>query len=197
MDKVFFKSKGVKLCGIFLLPKEKCPIVIFSHGYGSGKDSSRNRAIADELVKRGIGAFLIDFSGHGESEGIIAEDVVSQQVEDLKAAIDVAAEKTDKIGINGSSLGGSVALYAVDKRIKAIVLRAPPSEGLEKIADTIEIPVLVIQGENDPLLAQNKELVKHFKNGKLEVIKQASHLFEEHLEVMVQKTVEFFEQVLL
>src|SRR3989338_2042398 len=96
-EKVTFRNKdGIILCGIIKKPyqnnsknkkNQKFPVVVFSHGLNSGKDSSRNNAIADSLLGKGIGSFLIDFTGHGESEGLISADLVNQQVNDLEAAI--------------------------------------------------------------------------------------------------------------
>ncbi|MCK5629491.1 MAG: alpha/beta fold hydrolase [Nanoarchaeota archaeon] len=201
MDKkIMFRNKqGYKLIAILKNPQKKtAAIVIFSHGLSSGKDSSRNNAISDALIEKGIATFLLDFTGHGESEGSIDEASVEQMAGDLGAAIDYieGLKEFKKIGISGSSLGGTVAILTVaaDKRISAMVLRAPPSEGYYEHAKKIKIPVMILQGiVNIGMLAESRELLKSLGGEKkLEIIEGASHLFEGHMGEMVEKTVLWF-----
>ena len=201
MDKkIMFRNKqGYKLIAILKKPQKKtAAIVIFSHGLSSGKGSSRNNAISDALIEKGIATFLLDFTGHGESEGSIDEASVEQMAGDLGAAIDYieGLKEFKKIGISGSSLGGTVAILAAaaDKRMSAMVLRAPPSGGYYEHAKKIKIPVMILQGNvNIDMLAESRELLKSLGGEKkLEIIEGASHLFEGHMDEMVEKTVLWF-----
>src|SRR3989337_3552733 len=63
------------------------PVVIFAHGLNSSKDSPRNLYIAEGLVEKGICCFLLDFTGHGESEGGTSDVTVEQFVQDLGASL--------------------------------------------------------------------------------------------------------------
>lgn len=199
-EKVIFKNlKGYKLAGRLNRPKAKASaIVIFSHGLYSGKHSSRNNAISDALLEKGIATFLVDFTGHGESQGTIDEATVEQMADDLGAAIDYieGLKEFRKIGISGSSLGGTVAILraADDKRISTMALRAPPSEGYYEYAKKIKISVMILQGGEDiGILSESKELINALAGEKkLEIIKGASHLFEGHIEDMVDRTVDWF-----
>lgn len=204
MDKVFFESKDNRLCGVFIRPDADIfPVVVFSHGLHSGKSSSRNTAIADALKRSGIGSFLFDFSGHGESQGRISNDVVLQQSDDLDAALDFVKTFAfvKNVGVSGSSLGGTVALHVLAHRddVSALCLRSPVPDGTFEAAKRIGCPVLVVQGERDVEIREHsEELMRYLKNGTLFVIKDASHLYDDpvHFGMMVDRTVRFFEEVL-
>jgi len=192
-------TKGYRLAAVLNRPQKKADaVVIFSHGLYSGKNSSRNNAISGALLKKGIATFLIDFTGHGESEGTIDEATIEQMADDLGTAIDYIKELKEfqRIGISGSSMGGTVAILraAADKRIDAMVLRAPPTEGYYEHAKKIKIPVMILQGSEDmAIFEESKELINSLTGEKkLEIIQGASHLFEGYVWEMVDKTVEWF-----
>lgn len=95
---LFKTSRGFALSGRLLTPASPGPhpVVVVAHGLGSGKDSPRNQAVAQALVRLGFAAFLFDFTGHGESEGRPEDSTPEQQVDDLVAAID-ALEPVDEL----------------------------------------------------------------------------------------------------
>ena len=180
----FSNRQGLKLVADWIRPEgvDHAPVVIFAHGWGSNRASPRNRAIADGLVAAGMGAFLVDFSGHGDSGGerVAPEDHAS----DLSDAIGflVAQEGVGPIGVAGSSSGGAVAaaVAAEDRRIAALVLRAPSLATRFAHLAKIEIPTLVLQGEEDPLLHRNRVLADQIRGEhRLCIVPGAGHLFEE------------------
>lgn len=203
-EKIWFKNRrGLKLCA-YLMHQDnaaKVPVVIFAHGLYSNKDSSRNYRIAEKLLSNNFASLLIDFSGHGESEGILEDDFLSQQLDDLDALLDQVQtlDVIDKqrIGVNGSSTGGIVAMVKSinDDRIKVLCLRAPPSQGFHGFAAQVKVPTLIIQGEMDPLLQENKRLFDLLTcEKKFELVKGAGHLFEDPKleEQMAKITVDWF-----
>jgi alpha-beta hydrolase superfamily lysophospholipase len=204
-EKVFFQNlKGYGLAGILKRPKKKSEtVVIFSHGLYSGKDSRRNKAIAEALIEKGISAFLIDFTGHGESEGQIIEATVQQMADDLGSALHYIESRKEfkKIGLSGSSLGGTVAILraSTDKRIDTMVLRNSPSEGYYEYARNIKFPVMILQGGADRTILQESKKLLDALGGdkKLEIIEGATHLFEGHEKEMVEKTVTWFVKYLI
>lgn len=192
--KVTFKnSRGFKLVAniIGLRKGKSLPVVIFAHGLNSSKDSPRNLYIAEGVVKKGMVCFLLDFTGHGESEGKISDVTVAQFVQDLDACISYIESldgiDSSKIGVCGSSMGGTATFVKAssDKRITAIVLRSAPSEGYYQYAEHINIPTLIVQGDADPIAGESKILYKHLAGEKkLVLIKGADHLYtrQEHME---------------
>ena len=127
---IFQNSKGQKLVGDFYSPNAKnFPVVIFVHGYTSDKNTSKGRRLGELLPAKGIGIFVIDLSGRGESDGKFEDTTITQYIDDLKCAINEMTKYTNKIGVVGSSLGGLVSLQetAKDNRVNALALLSPVS----------------------------------------------------------------------
>lgn len=91
------------------------PTVLLLHGFGSTKDEVGNmyRDLAAKLGEAGIASLRIDFRGFGKSDGDTGATTVDGQVEDAVTAYNWLAEQewvdTEKIGVQGFSLGGAVA----------------------------------------------------------------------------------------
>jgi putative phosphoribosyl transferase len=182
----FKSSRGHRLAGELLLPDGAGPhpAVTFAHGWGSSKASPRNRAVAESLRAAGIATFLFDFTGHGESEGSQEESTLGQQVEDLRAALDVLQAMDDidarRLGVAGTSSGGAAALRfaAVDPRVRALVLRSANPAGAEASAHRIRVPTLLVVGDQDVATrAANEELLPRLAGPRqLEVVPRGDHL---------------------
>ncbi len=160
------------------------PVVAFAHGWGSGRGSPRNVAIAHALAERGIASLLLDFSGHGESEGVPGDATVEDQVGDLQAVVDWLALREDlgPIGLAGSSSGAAVALALVarEPRVRAVVLRAPSGDARLADAARVSAPTLLVVGARDPGLRRARDLERAMPGERrLVVVPGAGHLFEE------------------
>lgn len=188
--RVLFKnSRGLALAGRLLVPSSPGPhpIVVVAHGWGSGKDSSRNRAVAEALRALGFAAFLFDLTGHGESEGTPEDSTQDQQVDDLAVALDTleGLDEVDggRIGAVGASSGAAVALLqaARDRRIRALVLRSPNPAGAEDAVARVTAPTLLVVGERDAPIRETVEpLLERFGGPrKLEVVPGGDHLFDD------------------
>jgi len=136
-EKVWFKdSMGHRLCGVLLTPSEtgSFPAVITIHGLSSSKDSKSYKHISQMLASRGMATLCIDCYGHGESEGQLTDVTVTTGVNSLIAAINYLSSLPNidntKLGVFGSSYGGSVTIAAAsrDPRIKVIFFRRPASD---------------------------------------------------------------------
>jgi putative phosphoribosyl transferase len=179
--------RGLRLAASWLTPASGSgpwPAVAFAHGWGSGKASPRNLLIAENLVEHDIAALLVDFSGHGESEGRADDVTLEDQQDDLRTAIDWLATRDEigRIGVAGSSSGAAVAAAEAvgDARVDALVLRAPSQATRRMDLARLAMPTLVIQGDEDPLLGRTRELVKTLTcENRLVVVPGAGHLFEE------------------
>ncbi len=186
---LFKNSRGLSLAGRLLVPSSPGPhpVVVFAHGWGSGKDSPRNRSTAAALRALGYAAFLFDFTGHGESEGTPQDSTPDQQVSDLAAALDTleSLDEVDggRIGAVGASSGAAAALLAAtrDARIRALVLRSPNPAGAEDVVAQVKAPTLLLVGEYDePIREAVAPLVGRFAGpSKLEIVPGGDHLFED------------------
>ena len=185
----FKNSRGLALAGRLLLPASggPHPAVVFAHGRGSGKDSPRNAAVAAALRARGFAAFLLDFTGHGESEGTEADSTLAQQADDLGAALDAiqGLDEIDpaRVGLAGASSGAAAALLAAarDARVRALALRSPNPAGAEDALPRVSAPTLLVVGEHDaPSREACEPLGARFGGPwRLEVVAGGDHLFED------------------
>lgn len=152
----FRNRRGFLLAADLLLPigSGPFPAVIFAHNLLGSKESPGDRLIAGMLAREGIAAMLLDFTGHGRSEGTVEESTVAQQVEDLGAALDELERKAaiaiERVGANGTGTGAlAVALRAErDPRLRALALRGPRQGALDAIR-RVAVPTLIVVGDED------------------------------------------------
>ena len=108
---------------LYLPQKDKCSMVIFSHGFnGSGDDFSEYAKI---LAENGIGAYIFDFCGgslRSKSDLSTTEMTVFTEKEDLFAVIDFIEKQqnTAKIFLFGASMGGLVSALCAEERANKI-----------------------------------------------------------------------------
>jgi len=121
-SKVYFKSTGVKICGILNVPKKqknKDFVMVFCHGWLTGKNSSKIAELSSKLTEKGINSFAFDFFGHGESKGKlenISQTIAVQNVKDAASFLRKKGYK--KFGLYGSSFGGGTAtIFAAENNL--------------------------------------------------------------------------------
>ena len=115
------------------LPQEGAPGVLMSHGLESSKDGDKWLVLSPRLYDAGFASLRFSYRGCGEgeekSQGEFKDTTLTGRVSDYKAAIDFlyqARINNTRLGVIGSSFGGTVALAARDDRIRAIVTLATP-----------------------------------------------------------------------
>ena len=118
-----------------LQPGEKCPMVIFCHGFSGTKDGPLFELVADTLQAHGIASIRFDFNGHGESEGEFKDMTVPNEIEDAKKVVEYVRDLkyVSTIAIGGHSQGGVVAAMTAgqlseelgEPAFKAVALMAP------------------------------------------------------------------------
>ncbi len=114
-------EKGLILRGYFIHSKQRKPqaTIILVHGIGSNKESylGYSRILADS----GYNVIVYDQRAHGKSDGQYCTFGFYEK-QDLSKFVDIAKIKYPDVpvGVQGSSLGGAVALQALefDERIK-------------------------------------------------------------------------------
>lgn len=183
---------GVVLEGNLSIPENARGIVLFAHGSGSSRFSSRNRYVAQMLQSVGLGTLLIDLLTPDE-------EIIDEQTRHLRFNIEMLAERlvgvakwlkkqstTEKlnIGIFGASTGGGAALVAaaqIPELIKAVVSRGGRPDLAGKNLPLVQAPTLLIVGGNDGVVITLNQQAYEQLNAprQLEIVAGASHLFEE------------------
>jgi putative phosphoribosyl transferase len=171
-------------------------IVIFAHGSGSSRHSSRNQYVAQVLNKAGIASLLIDLLTN-EEENI--DDMTKEYRFNIRLLARRLLISTDwlsqypklrnlNIGYFGASTGAAAALVAASERtnaISAVVSRGGrPDLAGQEVLNHIQSPTLLIVGENDKQVIQlNEQALKQLgrleKKKKMIIVPGATHLFEE------------------
>lgn len=121
-DTYFYSADGVKLNGWYIKAAEGKPTVIFCHG--QGENISLWQDNAQFLADNGYGVFMIDYRGHGRSEGKPYETGLYVDLESaIKYLKDIEKIPQSNIVLWGRSLGGAVvADIASRDRFRGIIL---------------------------------------------------------------------------
>jgi len=174
------------------LPADPRGLIVFAHGSGSSRHSSRNRAVAEVLHQAHFGTLLLDLLTEDEER----TDVVTAEFrfdipllgERVVAAIDwsVAHEATQplRLGLFGASTGAAAALIAAAKRpnaVRAVVSRGGrPDLAGDSLRAVVAPTLLVVGGRDDVVIQLNRQALEQLRAPKeLQIVPGASHLFEE------------------
>ena len=185
-------ASGVVLNADLTMLSHARAIVAFAHGSGSSRHSIRNRYVAEMLNAYNFATLLADLLT--EEEEVIDMrtrhlrfdiPMLADRLIDIAAWLQQEPQTRDlKIGWFGASTGAGAALIAAARRpenIMAVVSRGGrPDLGGAYLPEVVA-PVLLIVGENDPqVLELNKEALARLNTeSKLEIVPNATHLFEE------------------
>ncbi len=198
---------AINLKGNLRLTDHSKGIIIFSHGSGSSRLSTRNNYVADLLYEQGYSSLLFDLL-------TLHEDLIYENRFDIelltKRLLKVTewVRKYDKtkhlpIGYFGASTGAASALSAASqlgKSIKAIVSRGGRPDLAMKILNKIKTPTLLLVGGNDDKVIELNKKAQSAISGicELKIIEGASHLFEEYgkLEIVAKETGNWFDTYL-
>jgi fermentation-respiration switch protein FrsA (DUF1100 family) len=153
----FSNPRGDTLAGVVHHPDERRPRAgaLLCHGMESDKNSEKIISLSRELAARGILTLRFDFSYVGESSGKFEDLTYTGEVEDLASAFAfVRSFPVTKIGLLGSSMGGTVALLfaAREKAVTAIAAIAAPLHP-EKITESLLSPEQVEQWRSDGFIS--------------------------------------------
>lgn len=179
---------SVTLKGDLIVPENATGIVIFSHGSGSSRFSSRNKMVAELIQKHHIGTFLFDLLTEEEDEmyeNRFNIDLLSDRLIETTQWI-MEQDSTSKlpIGYFGASTGAASALRAAayfKEKIKAVVSRGGRPDLAITELPQVTAPTLLIVGSLDtPVITMNKMALEKLKSIKeLDIVSGATHLFEE------------------
>ncbi|HET9494106.1 MAG TPA: dienelactone hydrolase family protein [Chloroflexia bacterium] len=189
---VLVDADSVTLEGNLTVPSGAPGVVLFAHGSGSSRHSSRNRYVASVLQESGLGTLLIDLltadeertdmvTGHLRFDiGLLARRL-AEATEWLKSQ---PATATLPVGLFGASTGGGAALVAAAYRpgdVRAVVSRGGRPDLAGDALPEVQAPTLLIVGGDDvPVIPLNRQALAQMRCEKaLEIVPGATHLFEE------------------
>jgi pimeloyl-ACP methyl ester carboxylesterase len=180
------------LDGDLTLPTGGVGLVVFAHGSGSSRFSRRNRYVAGELNRAGLGTLLMDLLTP-EEERVdertrqIRFDIpllAGRVVATVDWLAEHAATREQSVGVFGASTGAAAALIAAAERpgsVNAVVSRGGrPDLALDALA-RVRAPTLLIVGGRDLQVLELNEEARDAMIAPVElvVVPGATHLFEE------------------
>jgi pimeloyl-ACP methyl ester carboxylesterase len=198
----------IGLAGTLHVPSGARALVIFAHGSGSSRFSSRNRAVAAALNHRNIGTLLFDLlTSQEETDRTNVFDVklLAQRLTDALGFVERDPSLAAlAVGFFGASTGAAAALAAAARLgdyIGAIVSRGGRPDLAGEALDRVLTPTLLIVGGADyGVIELNEEAFARLRGPKaLEIVPGASHLFPEPgaLEAVIEHATRWFERYLL
>lgn len=177
--------------GDLAVPAGARGIVVFAHGSGSSRHSSRNKYVASALQASGFGTLLFDLLTAAEERedertralrfdiGLLAGRLVA-----VTAALAQEAGAAQlPIGYFGASTGAAAAIVAAAERreVRAIVSRGGRPDLAGDALPRVTAPTLLVVGSLDrEVLELNRAAQARLAGpSRLEIVPGATHLFEE------------------
>jgi putative phosphoribosyl transferase len=175
------------------VPERATGLVVFAHGSGSSRFSSRNRAVAETLQRRGLGTLLLDLLTRPEELVDVRTTEYRFDIDRLGtrvvAATDWLKNREDllwlPIGYFGASTGAAAALIAAADRpqaVRAVVSRGGRPDLAGSALPKVKAPTLLIVGGHDePVIELNEQAKAQMRAAHVElsIVPGATHLFEE------------------
>jgi pimeloyl-ACP methyl ester carboxylesterase len=180
-------STGCTLEGTLDIPPAPLGWVIFAHGSGSSRLSPRNLQVAQALQQSHFATLLFDLLSPEESalrRNVFDIPLLTRR---LVLAIDTLRSRPEynnrPLALFGASTGAAAALEAAalpSSPVGYVISRGGRVDLARGSAPGVRARTLLIVGGNDePVLGWNRETLPLLRNGELRVIPRAGHLFEE------------------
>jgi len=180
------------LNGDLRVPPDARGLVVFAHGSGSSRFSTRNRQVAEFLDRQGFATLLLDLLTPQEE----AVDVLTRQyrfdIERLGPRVSAAADWAGRqtalrnlpIGSFGASTGAAAALIAAAERpetIGAVVSRGGRPDLAGDALPLVKAPtLLIVGGDDEPVIEMNRDAMRQMHaHVELEIVPGSTHLFKE------------------
>jgi pimeloyl-ACP methyl ester carboxylesterase len=175
-----------------VIPPGASGLVIFAHGSGSGRHSTRNQFVARALQSRNQATLLADLLTPDEER---IDRVTTRLRFDIELLGSRLIDLVDwahqdprlqrmPVGLFGASTGAAAALVAAaarPDRICAVVSRGGRPDLARRALQDVTAPTLLLVGSRDAeVIALNEWARTHLpRTAVLETIEGATHLFEE------------------
>jgi putative phosphoribosyl transferase len=186
------EADGVVLKGDLGLLARPRGLAVFAHGSGSGRNSPRNRRVAEDIRRAGVATLLFDLL-------TADEESIDDRTRHLRFDIALLARRLAavtvwagvepdtrglRVGYFGASTGAAAALVAAAQlpgTVHAVVSRGGrPDLAGDFLAGVRAPTLLIVGGDDEPVIGLNREAFDLLRCEKeLVIVPGASHLFEE------------------
>lgn len=179
---------GRKLGGTLSIGENPDGMVVFAHGSGSSRFSSRNRFVASVLQQAAFNTLLFDLLTAEEDQEYANRFDISLIGDRLIKVTGWVRQQPSfsqlPIGYFGASTGAAAALYAAAKsadQIQAVVSRGGRPDLASPVLKKVTVPTLLLVGSLDKeVITLNEQAYALLQGQKaLKIIEGAAHLFEE------------------
>lgn len=208
---ILIPSAEVQLEGTLTIPTDACGLVLFAHGSGSSRHSTRNRAVAGALQNAGMATLLFDLLTSHEERIDAVTGHLRFDVKFLATRLRAATRWVHKdertaslpVGYFGASTGAAAALIAAADpamSIGAVVSRGGRPDLAGDALPEVHAPtLLIVGGADESVIPLNEEALDRIHAVKhLEIIQGATHLFQEpgSLEQVAELAADWFARYL-
>ena len=173
------------------IPEGAHGLIIFAHGSGSSRFSSRNRQVAESLNKARFATLLLDLLTRAEEKIDVRTGEYRFDIPLLGrrvvAATDWSSDQPNvsdlPVGYFGASTGAAAALIAAAERpsAAAVVSRGGRPDLAGDALPIVRAPTLLVVGGDDaPVIDLNEAAMRRMHAPvELAIVPHATHLFEE------------------
>jgi alpha/beta superfamily hydrolase len=189
-----------------IIPEKATAIIIFSHGSGSSRLSSRNQMVARYLHQKNFGTLLFDLLTEAEDSNYQNRfdiDLLTKRLINVSEWLQLQpAAKDCRFGYFGASTGAASALKAASylPQIDAVVSRGGrPDLAMNRLANVSAATLLIVGELDHDVVRLNEDAYLQLTcKKKLEIIDGATHLFEEpgKMEKVAMLAADWFEKYL-
>jgi len=178
--------------GDLAVPDGAAGLVVFAHGSGSSRFSTRNRAVAQALEGGGFATLLLDLLTRSEEAVDLQTSEyrfdVGRLGDRVVAALDwcSGAESVAHLPVAcfGASTGAAAALIGAAERpgiVKAVISRGGRPDLAADALPSVQAPtLLIVGGEDTEVIELNRQAARRMTAPvELAIVPGASHLFEE------------------
>jgi predicted phosphoribosyltransferase/predicted alpha/beta-hydrolase family hydrolase len=175
--------------GDLTFPPSARGLVIFAHGSGSSRHSSRNRFVASALNRRGFATLLFDLLTAQEDRDVATRFDIPLLARRLESALQWTRDEPElrnlSVGLFGASTGAAAAIIVAAARpadTAAVVSRGgrPDLAGEHALSRVRSHTQLIVGGADVQVLELNRAAEAAIGEwAELVVVPGATHLFEE------------------
>src|SRR5215510_5800556 len=192
VDAVRIPDGAELLDGDLHIPVDARGLVIFAHGSGSSRFSSRNRQVAEFLNRGEFATLLLDLLTPAEERVDVRTAEYRFDIPRLGRRVVAATDWANAhpglrelpIGYFGASTGAGAALIAAAERpnAAAVVSRGGRPDLAGDALPRVTAPtLLIVGGDDEPVIELNEWALERLGSSvkRLEIVPGATHLFEE------------------